>query len=400
MSAEARPVRLGELLIQAGILKPAELENAVSTAKETGLPIGRVLLMSGAFNQGQLDAAVQAQSRIRDNLLDIDAAIEALKLVTYEGVSFEEALRLLGCADDKPETPTAKLGDLLLQSQLITPAQLDHALEMGQETGLPLGRVLVLNQAISDELLSAALTAQVFIRDGKISKDQAIQGLKSARRRRVSLEASLQEHGYYRQPARPSIKMGELFIRAGVLTEGAVTNALELSLTQQKAVGQVLVEHGQINSKLLDAALRVQEMVVNLTLTPEQAVDALTSFATGRTSLERAVAIPGPSIGRSELQQLCEILKVTGLVPLQALNSFCQRHNGNDGSFLGALVSEGLISEEMLNAAMRCRQLLLQNFIRMEQVLVLLNHCYRHKLDVDAAMQDLGWVTRTRMNLE
>src|SRR6185369_13197020 len=148
----------------------------------------------------ELQSAIQAQSLIKGKVLSEDMALKALSIVAEKEIVLEHALQHLGLSSKKTVT-TAKLGELLLAAELVDAEKLDEALRTSQETGLPLGRILVLTQLVSDELLSAALTAQVLIRDAKISKQQAVEGLKSARRRRVSLEQSLMEQGFYRPPS-------------------------------------------------------------------------------------------------------------------------------------------------------------------------------------------------------
>jgi len=185
---------------------------------------------------------------------------------------------------------TAKLGELLLASELISQVQLNDALTTSQETGLPLGRVLVIKNVLSDELLSSALTAQILIRDGKVSKDHAVQGLKSAKRRRVSIEESLMEHGFYRPPVRQSVKLGELLVLGGLITETDVMGALEMGLLKEMPVGQVLVDMGLITQDSLTAALKLQNMVANGTLTPLQAAESMQEVAHKGSSVSKAVA--------------------------------------------------------------------------------------------------------------
>ena len=206
--------------------------------------------MSGYLTDLELRATVQVQSLLKDKLIEMDVAIEALTRVSQDDVSLDEALKSLGWVT-KRTVQTAKLGELLFEADLITQSQLDEALRTSHETGLPLGRVLVLMQAISDDLLTAALTAQVLLRDGKVSREQVLQGLKSAKRRRVSIEVSLMDHGFYRPPVRQSVKLGELLVLSGLVNESDLMNALELGLLHEMPIGQVLVESGYITKEIL-----------------------------------------------------------------------------------------------------------------------------------------------------
>ncbi len=55
-------VRLGDLLTGAGLLQASDLREAMLISKQQGLPVGRVLIMSGYLTEQHLQAAVQAQS--------------------------------------------------------------------------------------------------------------------------------------------------------------------------------------------------------------------------------------------------------------------------------------------------------------------------------------------------
>ena len=78
---EQKVLRLGELLTQVGIVQPNELAEAIQTSSETGLPIGRVLIMSGYLTDQELQAAVQAQSLVKDRVIELDLALKALQTV-------------------------------------------------------------------------------------------------------------------------------------------------------------------------------------------------------------------------------------------------------------------------------------------------------------------------------
>ncbi len=199
--------RLGEMLLEAKILNEDGLNHAIELSSETGLPLGRVLVMCGYIGDRELEAAVKAQALVKDGALTLSKkAQEALTILGAEGADFDVCLKQVGWVNpDRP--PTARLGELLQDSDMIARPQLEDALKTSQETGLPLGRVLVLTNAVSEEMLSAALTAQVLVRDNKISREQAVQALKSSRFRRVNIEVSLIDLGFYKPPPRQRVRL-------------------------------------------------------------------------------------------------------------------------------------------------------------------------------------------------
>ena len=362
MDTENKPIRLGELLTRVGLLRSHELTEAIQIAGETGLPIGRVLIMSGYLTDQELQAAVQAQSFLKDKVIDMDLAVNALNKVSQDDVTFDQALKQLGWVT-KSTHITAKLGELVFGAELVSEAQLNEALRTSHETGLPLGRVLVLTQALNDELLSAALTAQVLVRDGKISRDQAIQGLKSVKRRRVTIEVSLMDHGFYRPPVRQSVKLGELLVLSGLVNEGDLMNALELGLMKEQPIGQVLVESGYITKDILSSALKLQEMVTNGTLNALQASEAIRQVSTRGFSIAQAVAELGLlKFDANETIRLGEILKASGVITDDDIKKAIELSSRNSALVGKMLLVTGMIDEAMLHASLRCQFLLREAF--------------------------------------
>src|SRR5690606_19487742 len=85
-------VKLGELLIRSGILTSQQLLESIELAKQTGTPIGRMLVMCGTVSENVLHGSVQIQSLLRENQLDLDAAIALLTMVHAQDIPLEEAM--------------------------------------------------------------------------------------------------------------------------------------------------------------------------------------------------------------------------------------------------------------------------------------------------------------------
>jgi len=290
MSLDKNDLRIGELLIQAEILTQKDLDEAMKTARSTGLPIGRVLIMAGFLTEGEFQAAVQAQSLLRDNILPLDFAIKALSHLADNEGSFDESLKAVGWTSTE-DKESNKLGELLLDSHILPQDQLETAMKTSQATGLPLGRLLISLGSLTDELLATALNAQSLIRAGNISRAQATAGLIAAHRRQAPLEEANNEPLRLRGPHRTSIRLGELLVGAGVLSHLEVGQALQTGLIQEKWVGQALVEAGRLSEAMLLNALTIQEMVANETLSAEQAHKCLRRLQKTDQKLSEVVAM-------------------------------------------------------------------------------------------------------------
>ncbi len=174
--AEAKPVRIGDLLTRAGVLRKQDLQEAIDISEDTGQMIGKVLIMSGFISKEDLQAAVEAQSLVRDGNLEFELALLAIATCSRERLLFDQALDQLGWHAEQ-KFPSARLGDLLVSSGIISVDQLGIALEEVRESIAPLGAVLIEQKVISREILDDALSVQVEIRNSKISKQDGVYRL-------------------------------------------------------------------------------------------------------------------------------------------------------------------------------------------------------------------------------
>lgn len=175
---EAKPVRIGELLTRAGVLRKQDLQEAIEISQDTGQMIGKVLIMSGFITKEDLQAAVEAQSLVRDGNLEFELALLAVATCSRERLLLDQALDQLGWHAQE-NLPSARLGELLLAAEVISIEQLDAALEQVRESITPLGAALIQAAVIDRSILDYALAAQTDIRAGKITKLDGVARLRS-----------------------------------------------------------------------------------------------------------------------------------------------------------------------------------------------------------------------------
>jgi hypothetical protein len=383
--------RLGELLIQADILQEEELQHAVELSSETGLPLGRVFVMCGYISDKELEAAVKVQYLVKEGHIGLNLGIQALAQQNKEGVNFDLCLKQLGFEKEVGQ-PTARLGELLLEAEIIVEAQLEDTLKTSQETGLPLGRILVLTGGISEEILSAALTAQVLVRDEKISRDQAIQALKSSRFRRVNIEVSLMDLGFYRPPPRQRVRIGELLVLSGLVNEPDLMTALEMGLIREVPVGQMLIEGGFISKRILDSALKLQEIVSSHSLSALKAAEALRQVSGRNISLARAISeLDLDNFESKERVRLGELLKACGILNDADIRKALRDAKRNSALLGKILLVTGVIDEATLHGALRALNLVRDEKLSMEQAIFALNHSRKNEVTFDESLTELKW---------
>ncbi|MBK7839761.1 MAG: hypothetical protein IPJ49_19240 [Candidatus Obscuribacter sp.] len=111
--SEVKPVRVGEMLTRAGILRKLDLDEACAIAEETGQMIGKVLIMSGFITKEDLQAAVEAQALVRDGHLELELSFVALSAASRNHITLDQALDQLGW-HPQLTMPSARLGSCCL----------------------------------------------------------------------------------------------------------------------------------------------------------------------------------------------------------------------------------------------------------------------------------------------
>jgi len=390
MTSEAGGVRLGDLLTQAGLLRPEELREAMQIAKHQSLPVGRVLIMSGFLSDSQLRAAVQAQSLLKDGVISLETVLQALSIVGKEEMALEDAFRKLGLEVQQSQ-PTNKLGELLLEAEMVTREALDQALQQSTASGLPLGRILILTGGIAEALLSAALNAQVLVRDHKITREQALQGLRATRDRQISIEQSLAETGL-QLPMHNTIRLGELLVKAGVMPDTNLMDYIEMGLVQEQPLGQILIAQGVINETILANALELQKMVAAGSLIGDQAALVMNMVASGGTTIEEVIKAqqpqPEPVV---ETVPLYQFLQLAGRITPQQIEE-AVRTGTRDAQIMGLMLHKvGAIGEFEMGVALALNDFMAKNIVSVEQSIVALNYCITNQISLEDAFAQMGW---------
>ncbi len=179
MTPEDGSIRIGELLVRAGVITAADLSEAEKLSAHMKVQFGRLLIMAGCLTEEALDCALEAQALIRQGLLTFDIAIEAVGFAVEEKMSLRQALELL---DVLPQygTATLKLAELIQEAQIIAEEKLAKALEHSVKTNISLGDVLVSEKCIPATLLPILVQYQEQIRTNSLKRGEAIAELQGA----------------------------------------------------------------------------------------------------------------------------------------------------------------------------------------------------------------------------
>ncbi|MGD9684335.1 MAG: hypothetical protein AB7W16_24490 [Candidatus Obscuribacterales bacterium] len=391
MAKRPDPVLIGDLLVKSELVSLGQFADAMPISLTTGLPVGRVLVGSGYLKESHFKAAVSAQSLIRENLLHLDLALSALKLVGQYNVTLDEALKRLGWRSEYYET-TNRLGDLLVDAGLVEVSVVNDCLDDCFASGLPLGRVLVMKGAVNEMLTYAALTAQILIRENHINRDQAIEALKLAARRKMTIEESLNLSGIAIVSKTHAIRLGELLILADLVSEIDLLSAVERGLLDEQPIGQVLVRVGLITENTLKQALQLQEMVTEGQVRPLIAAKALKAARRAGKSLAAALKEVGDD--DSDLyskMELPELFRNVGLIGQSDMIKAIDFSSTTDAPFAEVVWRLRLVDQSTIEAAVRCHELYKADQISAEQCIFALQSFLGSRRNIDELLGQVGW---------
>lgn len=311
-----KDVKIGELLVAVNVVTSGDLQEAIQIAKRMNLPIGRVIVMSGVISEANLQHVLEAQSLVKDGLLEYDTAVTALANCLKNGSNLQAALADLRWSPKK-DVASNKLGELLMDSNMVTQSQLDSALHASFESGMPLGGTLVLQGVLSAQLLPMVLNAQEQIRDGKIDRMQAVENLKSAVMFWAKADDSKTggQGAYYKDLAEPALKgsapsalrtapemtvpepppaavpsmeMGlvDMMKMAGYCSEQELQAAITRALANADIASKLLMATGLLTQASFENFLRCRALMVRGAIRPEQVIYALSACRIRQISLD------------------------------------------------------------------------------------------------------------------
>lgn len=391
---------LGLLLIGTNIVRREAIDEATRNAKAMGVPLESALVMSGQAREYSLRPALEADALVKEGIISVDTAIKALRLAKSNEITLAEAIRVLSSIHKKTQTTglaQSEFHNLLMAAGMINQEQLSRVFKISQETGMQVGRILVLNRELLNWMMMAALSAQILVRDEKITKEQAISALKAVMRHRITIEQALFELGFYMENPGQTVRLGELFAMAFYLNESDMLECLEIELVKEKQFGQILLEQGLVSQTLLETAIVLQGMVANETLKAYEAAEALKQMRTRDVSVYQVVAELKSSRKMCQpLLKITELLDQAQIAESDMINNLV-RYEESSIKIGKILLGSGLIDEMTLYNSLRCYSLLKEGYLSNEQATSVLRLCSKDNVTLDDALPKLGFNLPARM---
>lgn len=364
------PVRIGVLLINADLLRPQDMQSALLCARQTGRKLGDVLLTQRLLKPEELQCALELQRMIKDGSVTVELGTKALRSYRENPAPVAELLARLGFCGIKT-IGNHDLADILLQANCITQPQLDQARWNAAKNNLPLGRNLVLAGAITPSTLGMALTLLTHVRERTISDEAGIEALKQAVANHVpladviNLSATASPH---------HVRVGELLSQAGLLSESDSMMAVEHGLLNRQCIGETLLRHNLISPLVLDAVLKVQNMLDENSISRIQAAELLRQVAGKELALEDCLT----AMARLRAQVL-ELLLESRIISEAQVHQSLSASPSFETDILRALFAAGHVTQETFRAAVRCAYAINEADYTKEQAIAWLTYTFAEK---------------------
>lgn len=338
------PVRIGGLLISAGLIRADQMQLALSQARSTNKKIGEVLSSSKLVSEEELSCALELQRLIKAGNITVEMGTRALKQAHEKQRNVHAALADMGYSDEKA-LKTNDLASILLEACIISKEQLQQASWNAAKNYLPLGRNLVLAGALSPSLLGASLTALVLLRDNVVERERIVQALQLAHHQKIPFEVTITEAG---DVSPNHIRVGELLSAAGLVSESDAMIAVENGLLNRKSIGQVLLESQMISPLVLDACLKLQKLIQDGQLSRVQGTELLKQVAQKQVALDQFL---------SEMAYLksrvLDLLVRAELVSSEQIQVALTESGENENDILRALFANQSVTQDMFRAGVR-----------------------------------------------
>ncbi|MGH9553884.1 MAG: hypothetical protein ACRD3W_31190, partial [Terriglobales bacterium] len=190
-------LRLGRLLLSLELVKEDDLEHALGLSFETRLPLGKILVMTERLSDATLKTVVDAQWMLRDKLVTFEEASTAVDIAKRNRWTLADAMIVMGCPAFTSKG--TRLGELLIASDVVAAGDLEETLNAAAQSGLPLGRVMLIMDTLPEDMLDVALKLQSDLRLGSCDAEEALEELRRAK-------------GRVPQIHRNGAKLGELLV--------------------------------------------------------------------------------------------------------------------------------------------------------------------------------------------
>lgn len=275
---------LGDLLVEANLLSAKTVEDARGLCKHVGLPLSRVLILQGLLDQKLLEAALSAQSLLRQGRCDKKEALAALSSAAH-------LLRTATSRTKEPPAPFLRLDELLLLAGLLTDKELKKYEAQQALSGQSLGEFIVESGIFSSSLISAAVRLQAMLAQHQINPAAAARALGLVFSRGLTLNKAINEATRIPDRFDGSLSFYNLLRLSGLDTAFDIKRLghLPRHIENSDLVEDRLVKMGILSRSAYEATKRCHLLMKEGFISAEQAVIVLHHWSWSGDGLTRVL---------------------------------------------------------------------------------------------------------------
>ncbi len=173
---------------------------------------------------------------------------------------------------------TLLLGNLLVAADILKPDDLTKALNISHVNKLPIGKVLLMSEFITEQELKLALDAQEKASSFKLTPNHVVKLLKFAFKNNLTIDEAFQKQTARISQAIPESTLpttARLLIASLILHKNEVDKALETSSQANLPFGRVLINTNKISVATLSKCLAIQFLIKDNKITWNKALAIL-----------------------------------------------------------------------------------------------------------------------------
>jgi hypothetical protein len=170
-----------------------------------------------------------------------------------------------------------RLGELLVEADIVSSADLTEAIQVSRRLGVPIGRVLLSSGILSQALLEAALEAQPLVNEGKLERSRIAEALKEFHKNGKPIGAFLDIEMHSNRQNAADDRLGELLLDSDIVTQEQIDKALQTSFDAGVPLGSALMLQGVLSPSVFPSIIRIQKAIKDGSLPREEGLQEIKS---------------------------------------------------------------------------------------------------------------------------
>lgn len=262
-----------------------------------------------------------------------------------------------------------RIGPLLVETGMVSGAELEKAVKIAAEAELPLGKALVLCGVLNQKHLEAIVELQSLLREGAIPLELLGKTMRLVCARSMSAREALAALGW-NDPGLTRNLIGELLYESGQISNEILAQGLEMSRACGLPLGRTLVAQQQISANVLKVALEMQIGLRDGTVNRNEATQRLGAVRTRRVIRQNPPQVTEVDI---DLTRVGQLLLAADLISEEHLLTALETSLAEGVRVGDVLVRMASISNHLLRIVLHMQMLIRNRQMKLPDAIIALS---------------------------